>query len=165
MAGTASEHHRTSGNPHNSSGAIREVYASGRARAVLRSQGSQAAQAQRTSPVRAAPRISPLSDAMVSVVPKTAAEKKCGSCKRRKHANLISLDFLTTNKEIDRASTGAHWCRSGCINCGKVRQMNHSVTGTKQKSGTGAYVETEEPRIENGLERVRGTYGWAVICP
>src|SRR5437899_12747462 len=39
-------------------------------------------------------------NAMVSVVPKIAAEKKRGSCKRRKHANLMSLDFLTTDKEI-----------------------------------------------------------------
>ena len=28
-----------------------------------------------------------------------------------------------------------------------------------------AYIDSEEPRIGNGLERVRGTYGWVVICP
>src|SRR5881628_3296608 len=32
-----------------------------------------------------------------------------------------------------------------------------------QKSGTGAYIDTEGPRIENRPECVRGTYGLAVI--
>jgi hypothetical protein len=34
------------------------------------------------------------------LVPDIGAGKKRGSCKRRKHANLMSLDFLATNKEI-----------------------------------------------------------------
>ena len=30
---------------------------------------------------------------------------------------------------------------------------------------SGIHIDAEGPRIENGLERVLGTYGWAVICP
>src|ERR1700730_2017223 len=39
-------------------------------------------------------------DTLVSVVPNIADQKKRGGCKRRKHANLVSPDFLTTNEEI-----------------------------------------------------------------
>ena len=34
------------------------------------------------------------------LVPDIGAGKKRGSCKRRKHASLMSLDFLATNREI-----------------------------------------------------------------
>ena len=34
-----------------------------------------------------------------------------------------------------------------------------------REPGTGAYIDTEGPRIENTPERARGTNGWAVICP
>jgi hypothetical protein len=47
------------------------------------------------------------SDSVVSVVPDIAAEKKRGGCKRRKHANLMSLDFLATNTEIARVNKSA----------------------------------------------------------
>ncbi len=35
----------------------------------------------------------------------------------------------------------------------------------REEPGTGAYIDTEGPRIENKLERACGTNGWAVICP
>jgi hypothetical protein len=44
---------------------------------------------------------------VVSVVPDIADEKKRRGCKRRKHANLMSLDVLTTNKEIARVNKSA----------------------------------------------------------
>ena len=36
---------------------------------------------------------------------------------------------------------------------------------SRKEPGTGAYIDTEGPRIENKLERACGTNGWAVICP
>ena len=51
-------------------------------------------------------------DTVVSVVPDIAAEKKRGGCKRRKHTNLMSLDYLTTNEEIAKSqqeSIRARW--------------------------------------------------------
>jgi hypothetical protein len=43
------------------------------------------------------------SDTVVSVVPDGADEKKRVGCKRRKHANLMSLDSRTTNKEVAKS--------------------------------------------------------------
>lgn len=36
---------------------------------------------------------------------------------------------------------------------------------SRKEPGTGVYIDAEERRIENRLERACGTNGWAVICP
>jgi hypothetical protein len=35
----------------------------------------------------------------------------------------------------------------------------------REEAGTGAYIDTEGPRIENKLERACGTNGYTAICP